>query len=417
VTVSRRAARLAAESPAIATAHFRAEADPYHPHHNPGGYLNLGTAENRLMWDLLAPRLTAPRPVRAEDTGYGPLHGTAALRRAIAGLLGRRWRAFVDPDDLVVLSGATGALDVIASVLCDPGDGILVPAPYYSALDVDLVGRSGARLIPIPQDGATGFRLDPGRIDRALRDAARDGTRVRAVAVTSPDNPVGHVYPAGTLRELSEVARSHDVDLIVDEIYAHSVFGADPFVGVRDPAVGTAHAERTHVVWGFAKDFALSGFKAGVLHTVHPEVRAAARALAYFAPVSTDTQLLLRELVAGRGWVERFLAVHRARLAGSYRRAAELLAEQAIPHVPAGAGFSVWADLSGWLPTADFDGEQALWRQVGEATRVNILPGGAFGSPVPGWFRICHTVDPVVVRAGITRLGEHLAAVRGGVRA
>jgi aspartate/methionine/tyrosine aminotransferase len=415
--VSRRAVLLAADSPAIADAHFRAQADPYHPERNPGGYLNLGTAENRLMWDQLAPRLTAARPVRAEDTCYGPLHGTESLRTAIAALLGRSWRSWVDPEDLVVLSGATGALDVIASVLCDPGDGIVVPAPYYSALDVDLVGRSGARLIPVPQEPAAGFRLDPAVIDRALCDAARDGVRVRAVAVTSPDNPAGHVYPARTLRELSEVAAGHDVDLIVDEIYAHSVFGQGSFVGVRDPAVAGRHAERTHVVWGFAKDFALSGLKAGVLHTVHPQVRAAARALAYFAPVSTDTQALLRELLAGQGWVERFLAEHRARLRASYQRAAALLAEADIPFVPAGAGFSVWADLSRWLPAAGVEGEERLWREIGETTRVNILPGAVFGCAVPGWFRICHTTDPAVVRTGLTRLGAHLAGVPGGVRA
>ncbi|HEY2764323.1 MAG TPA: aminotransferase class I/II-fold pyridoxal phosphate-dependent enzyme [Pseudonocardiaceae bacterium] len=406
--VSQRAALLAAQSPAIATAHFRAQADPYHPEHNPGGYLNLGTAENRLVWDLLAPRLTATRPVRAEDTHYGPLHGTPALRTAIAAFLGRCWRAEVDPDDLVVVSGATGALDVIASVLCDPGEAIIVPAPYYSALDVDLAGRSGARLIRVPLDGATGFRLDPAMIDRALSRARADGVTVRAVAVTSPDNPVGHVHPGRVLRELREVARRHDVDLIVDEIYANSVFGPDPFVGALDPVLGTEHAERVHVVWGFAKDFGLSGLKVGVLHTSHPEVRAAARALAYFAPVSTDTQRLLRELLAGQGWVGRFLAEHRNRLRRSHQRAAGLLTRYGIPQIPAGAGFSIWADLRSWLPAATFDAEQALWRHIWDVTRVNILPGGSFGCPDPGWFRICHTTDPAVVRDGINRLGEEL---------
>lgn len=413
--VSQRAARLAAESPAIATAHFRAQADPYHPERNPDGCINLGTAENRLVWDLLEPRLTAPRPVRAEDVHYAPLHGTAALRTTIAAFLARCWGTAVDPENLVVVSGVTGALDVIASALCDPGDAIIVPAPYYSAFDVDLVGRSGARLIRAPRDGAGGFELDAAVIDRVLEGARRDGVIVRAVALTSPDNPVGHVYPARTLREVGEVARRHDVDLIVDEIYANSVFGPEPFVGVLDPAVcadtdGT-RAERTHVVWGFAKDFGLSGLKIGVLHTGHPEVRAAARALAYFAPVSTDTQLLARELLADEDWVEEFTAEHRRRLGRSYDRAAGLLTEWGIPHVPASAGFSVWTDLSGWLDSLTLAAEHALWRDIWEATRVNILPGAVFGCPGPGWFRICHTTDPAVVSDGITRLGRHLSSI------
>lgn len=413
--VSQRATRLVAESPAIAIAHFRAQADPYHPERNPDGCINLGTAENRLVWDLLEPRLTVPRPVRAEDTHYAPLHGSAALRTTIAAFLARCWRTAVDPENLVVVSGVTSALDVVASALCDPGDAIIVPTPYYSAFDVDLVGRSGARLIRAPREGAGGFRLDAAVIDRALEGARRDGVIVRAVALTSPDNPVGHVYPARVLREVREVARRYDVDLIVDEIYANSVFGPEPFVAALDPAVcadaDRTPAERTHVVWGFAKDFGLSGLKLGVLHTSHPAVRAAARALAYFTPVSTDTQLVARELLADEHWVDGFTAEHRRRLARSYDRAAQLLTEWGIPHVPASAGFSVWVDLGGWLEILTFAAEQALWREIWRLTRVNILPGGVFGCPDPGWFRICHTTDPAVVREGITRLGRQLGSI------
>ena len=219
------------------------------------------------------------------------------------------------------------------------------------------------------------------------------------------------MYPARTLRELRAVALRHDVDLIVDEIYANSVFGSESFVGALDPAVGGDHAERTHVVWGPAKDFGLSGLKVGVLHTSHVEVRAAARALAYFAPVSTDTQLLVRELLASRGWVERFIAEHRHRLRLSYHRTVGLLADWDIPHVPASAGFSVWVDLSGWLTAPTFAAEQALWHHIWEAARVNILPGGAFCCPRPGWFRICHATDPAVVRDGITRIGRQLSSI------
>src|SRR5207244_12987790 len=107
---------------------------------------------------------------------------------------------------------------------------------------------------------------------------------VPAVPITSPCNPVGHVYSTDTLRGVLQVARAHRIDVIADEIYAHSVFGTDPFVGMLDPAVAAEGTDRVHVIWGFAKDFGLSGLKVGVLHTGRPEVRDAARALAYFAP-------------------------------------------------------------------------------------------------------------------------------------
>ncbi|MEU9116750.1 aminotransferase class I/II-fold pyridoxal phosphate-dependent enzyme [Streptomyces sp. NPDC048483] len=407
--VSRQAARLVAGSPAIAEAHFRAEAHPYHPELRPDGYLNLGTAENRLLWDLLADRVTRRRPLTETDTRYAPLYGTPALRERIAFLLSRVCRYTVAADDLVVVSGATAALDVIASALCDPGDAIVVPAPYYGAFDTDLAGRSGALLLPAQGAAGDGFRPTAAAIDRAVTRAHRDGITVRAVALASPANPTGTVYPAETLREVAGAAADHGVDIIADEIYANSAFGPEPFTSLLVPAANPARSDRTHVVWGFAKDFGLPGLKVGVLHTPDPTVRAAARALAYFAPVSTDTQALLTELLDDTGWVDRVLAENRRRLAASYQGTARLLDELSIPYVPAQAGCSLWADLGAWLPSPDAVGERALWRAVLDSTRVSIMPGEAFHSPEPGWFRICHTLDPLLVREALMRLGDFLA--------
>ncbi len=407
MNMSCQAGRLVARSPVIADAHFRAEADPYDLDQNPTGYINLGTAENQLMRDVLAPRLNAPRRVTAEDVRYAPLHGTATLREAVAAFLSRCWRADVDPEDLMVVSGATAALDIVASALCDPGQAILVPAPYYSAFDTDLCGRSGARLIPVPSAASTGFQLDPMAFDQILTDTRRHGVAVRAIAITSPGNPLGHVHPPGVLRMLLDVARRHHVDLIADEIYAHSVFGPEAFVSIRDPLIHAAHSpDDTHVIWGFAKDFALPGLKAGILHTTHPQIKAGTRALAYFAPVSADTQCLLRELLTDQTWVDDFIEQNRRRLRRSYEIATGQLTGQGLRYIPVSAGFSLWIDLSGSLPARTFEAEDALWRRILNVSRVNILPGSAFQCPEPGWFRLCYANDPVLVREGISRIGR-----------
>ncbi|MGH8940316.1 MAG: aminotransferase class I/II-fold pyridoxal phosphate-dependent enzyme, partial [Actinomycetes bacterium] len=326
------------------------------------------------------------------------------------------WRTPVDAEHLVVVSGATAALDIAATVLCDPGEAIVVPAPYYSALDVDLVGRSGACLVAVPMAAAGGFALDPAELDRALGGLRRDSVPVRAIAVTSPSNPQGHVHSVAILRDLLRVASAHGVDIIVDEIYAHSVFGPGRFVSVRDPEVLAGGLEidpdRVHVVWGFAKDFALSGLKVGVLHTSGAETRAAARALAYFSPTSTDTQALLRDLLADTDWVRHFLAEGKVRLAASYRHAADLLSRHGIGYVPAAAAFSMWVDLRDRLSAASFAAEHALWQRIFGTAKLNILPGQFFSSPEPGWFRLCHAVDPAVVRDGVARLGAVLARSR-----
>jgi aspartate/methionine/tyrosine aminotransferase len=401
--VSKNAARLAAESPAIAVAHLRAEADPYHPDSNPGGHVNLGTAENRLVWDLVSDVLTAPRALTAADVRYGPLHGSPELRGATAGLLSRTWGVPVDPDNLVVVTGATAALDIAASVLCDPGDAIVLPAPYYGALETDLAGRSGAVLVAAPLDPAAGFRLDPEPLERAVVEARRRGLVVRALMITSPENPTGVRHPPAVLRSVLAVARRHGLEVIADEIYANTVFGPDEFVSVLHPSVRSSAAVPLHLVWGFAKDFGLPGLKVGVLHSEDPEVIA----VAYFAPVSTDTQWLLARLLADPERVDRLLAQVRARLGASYRLVARLLAEQEIPFVPAQAGLSVWVDLRAGLAGTGVDAEQALWHRI-TAARVNLLPGSVFGCPQPGWFRLCHATDAATVREGVARLGSVL---------
>jgi aspartate/methionine/tyrosine aminotransferase len=392
---SRAARLLAGDEPAIAAAHFKVEADRYGPG-NPDGYVNLGTADNRLVWDLLAPRLTMPP--RQADVHYGLLYGTPELRTVVARLLAPVWPG-VDAEDLVVVSGATAALDILATTLCDPGEAILVPAPYYAAFDTDLTARSGARLLPVDMSPDNGFALDPGRIDRALTEAGRDGVVVRAIAVTSPSNPVGHVHSPAVLKDLVNVATAHSVDVIADEIYAHSTFGADFASMVGEQTV--------HAVWGLAKDFGLSGLKVGVLHTRDPRVRAAARALAYFAPVSTHTQALVAHLLSDHDWVTTFLAEGRRRLRASAVATMDLLTANDIGYVEPAGGFSLWVDLRDHLGDA---GEHALWQRILRDGRVNILPGGVFAAPEPGWFRLCHATDADAVETGIARLAKVLAS-------
>ena len=411
--VSQQAGRLLAGASALAGAHFTAEADPYRPSANPDGYVNLGTAENRLMWDMLAPRLRAPRPLTEADVRYGPLFGTTALRTAVAGFLARRLAVPVSADDLLILAGATAALDAIASILCDPGEAIAVPVPYYGALDADLTGRSHATLLPVgPDEGGdpAGARLPSAAATAGAIERVRAaGHPVRALVLTSPHNPLGRVYRAAELHEIAGVCADLDLDLVADEVYANCAFDGPTYTSVLHLPARVIDPDRVHMIWGFAKDFALPGFKVGVLHTRHPEVRAAARELAWFAPVSTDTQAVLCQLLSDRAWLDGFGAASRARLADSYTRTAGLLVAAGIPYLPAEAGFSIWMDLRRWLGGDSFDAERALWRRLFDDGRVSVPPGEVFHSAQPGWFRLCHTVDATTVREGIDRIGRVLA--------
>jgi 1-aminocyclopropane-1-carboxylate synthase 1/2/6 len=162
--------------------------------------------------------------------------------------------------------------------------------------------------------------------------------------------------------------------------------------------------QAVHGIWGFAKDFGLSGLKVGVLHTRDPEVRTAARALAFFAPVSTPTQALVTNLLSDAGRVAEFLAENRRRLRASATAAMDLLAAGSIGYLEPTGGFSLWIDLRPYVPTVSAAAEHALWQRILRSARVKILPGTAFACPEPGWFRLCHATDASTVATGINRL-------------
>lgn len=402
--VSRRAARLSAAPSPLVVAHFACAADPFDAQSNPGGYVNLGTAENFLLWDVVGPRLATYAP-REKDVHYDTLHGTAALREGLARLMTSTSGVPVEAGRLAVVSGASAALDILATALCEAGEAMVVPAPYYPGFRVDVAGRADVRLVPAPLSSADGFALSPKAVEAALARARAEGVRVKAVLLTSPVNPLGRTHAPEVLAAIVDLARREDLDLVVDEVYAGSVFGSRPFLSalaLRDRWPG-----RVHVVYSLAKDLGLSGLKVGILHTDDDEVLAAAHELASLAPVSTGTQAMLAHALADAAWVGTLAAENRKRLAKAYRDLMMWLGQSEIANIPADAGVFVWLDLRRSLSAPTWEAERALAARI-LAAKVNLSPGEAFGCPEPGFFRLCYAQRPEVVREGVARLARAL---------
>lgn len=397
VTISERAAALTGAMPPAVRAHYLI-ADDLWSAANPDGYVNLGTAENHLLWDLLEPKLTAARAMTAEDTHYQDLAGMPDFRAELARYLGRQRSTEVDPEHLVVLSGGLAALHAVAFALCDPGDGIVVPTPYYGGFDGAFAGRNGAVIVPAPLSPDEGFRLSAEAVERAVVGAPG----AKAVALLSPSNPLGHAYDAATLKAVGEVVDRHGLQLIVDEVYAGSVYDG------RFVSAAMLGSERVHLVWGFAKDFGLSGFKTGVLHSLDPDVRAVAQQFAMTSSVSSDTQVLLRDLLKDDAFTSQLGEQVKIRLAAAYARTSKALAQNGIGHMPAAAGLFVWIDLRPHLREPTYEAEEQLRQRILAEGKVNLTPGAAFHSPEPGWFRICFAGDQEAVRTGLERLGSAL---------
>ncbi|MFW6347638.1 MAG: aminotransferase class I/II-fold pyridoxal phosphate-dependent enzyme [Cyclonatronaceae bacterium] len=405
--ISKRGVRLTETPQPLVRAHFKCAEDPWHETSNPQGYINLGTAENHLLYDLIGPRLNQGGFIGEHHTHYGPLHGLEEFRQALARFLGNTTGVNMTASEIAAGSGASAMLDMMMYAMCEPGDGVLIPAPYYAGFDHDLKTRVQVEPIPAMTKPQEGFKLTRKVLQEALLMAGRRQIKVRALLLANPNNPLGITYDEETLRMLVGFAREHGLELISDELYARSVFGKEtPFTSLIK--VAEEAGLNAHLVYGFAKDFGLSGFKTGVLYTKNAKLMEAVQQLAYFMPVSNATQALLTTLLDDEEFIERFGRENQQRLAHASACLDTALSEHNISAHPRNAGFFAWLDLSPYLSQQDEDAEMQLYEHLLEKARVNITPGQFFHSPKPGWFRLCYGRPDELIRLSVKRLAAAL---------
>ncbi|MDH3538463.1 MAG: aminotransferase class I/II-fold pyridoxal phosphate-dependent enzyme [Acidimicrobiia bacterium] len=392
-------------TPAYIEAHYDLVDDSWDPASNLEGYVSMCIAENKLVWDLLAPKMAASRDVPARVTGYDAMVGAWSFRQALARFLGTHLLGrSVEAEHVLVLAGAGSVLETLFYAVADPGEGILIPTPSYAGFWLDLEVRDGLQIVPVHTEAADGFRITPELLDTAADNAS---VPIRALLFTSPDNPQGRVYDADEIEAIIDWTEERNIHLVVDEIYGLSIHADRPFVSAaaRRPSLG----ERIHIVWAFSKDFAASGLRCGVLVSENQGVLTAVDAVAYWSAVSGDTQFLLEQLISDERWVDGFIAENQRRLGDTYRQVTAALDAVGIRHLPAEAGFFFLCDLRPFLDEPTWEAEAALWRRILDDARVNLTPGAACRIGEPGFMRLCFASEPLpAVLTGIERIGALL---------
>ncbi len=405
-TLSSRGEKLVAAPPLpeYIYAHLDRKDDHWHPETNPDGLISLCVAENKLVWDLLEPRFAECRDLQPYSLGYDKMVGAMPFREVLAGFMSRTFIGRkVLPDQLAVLNGAGSVLELLFYVLCDPGDGVLVPTPSYTGFWADLETRDEVTIIPVHCSSEDGFVLTTELLDEALATADRP---VKALLYTNPNNPLGCVYRAAEVDEVLSWAQENEIHVVLDEIYALSVFGDAEFTSGAQlrPDMG----DWLHIVWAFSKDFGLSGLRSGVLFSENERVLQAVDALAMWASTSGDTQSLLRQLLADEAWVDGYLATNRKRLGEAYRRVTEVLDEYGIEYIPAEAGFFFLVDVRPLMDEISWEGEARLWRRLFDEVNINLTPGDACHNGEPGFMRLVFTSVPTDAAVeGVHRLGRY----------
>lgn len=329
----------------------------------------------------------AVHALRSGRTHYAPGRGTAELRAAIAGS-GLPQGLTRDPGTEVLVTGAAKlALALALDAVVDPGDEVLLLGPSWVSY-APLVQLRGGVPVEIPLRPEDGYRLT----EDALRAAARP--RTVALLVNTPANPTGRVLDEHELDVIARLARQFDWVVISDEVYSRLVFDGEH----RSPAA--AAPERTLVVDGLSKGFAMTGWRLGWLHG--PAALVAAAALVYEHTLSCaptfvqDAAVVALTARESTGAVDRMRARYRSR---RDRVLAELAECEGIRVAPPQGAFYLFPDVSGTgLDGAGFS------RHLLDRADVAVLPGVAFGEAFSGHVRLSLATPDELLLEGVRRL-------------
>ena len=328
---------------------------------------------------------------------YSATAGLPELREAVA-TSHHRDGLTIEPSQVVVTNGAKQAVFTAFQVLLDPGDEVLVPAPYWVTYPVAIELAEGVPVF-VSTDDAAGFQVTVDQLDRAATD------RTKALLFVSPSNPTGAVYDRGRMEEIGRWAAERGIWVVSDEIYHRLVYEGSVFHSL--PAVVPELADQAIVINGVSKTHAMTGWRVGWLAGPSDVADAAVRMQSHVSSnVSNVAQAAA--IAALTGPTD---AAEEMRIAFDRRRRTMVSMLEAVPGVECalpGGAFYTFPNVAGLLGT-DLAGQTAsssmeLAALLLDQIKIAIVPGEAFGAP--GYARLSFALADDQLEEGLSRLQQ-----------
>lgn len=344
------------------------------------------------------------KAIRNGFTHYTENPGMLELRKAICRKLDRENDLSYSPKQVVCSNGAKQSLALAIHALCDEGDEVIVPAPYWVSYP-EMARFSGADPVVVPSGVENQYRLGPEPLEEAITE------RTRILILCTPSNPTGTVYPPEELKALADVLRRHEhIYVVSDEIYEHVIYDAEH----RSFASFPGMKRRTITVNGFSKAYAMTGWRLGYMAAPQPIAQAAAKIQGQFtsAPSSISQKAGVKALEMDPEPVHEMVAAFRE------RRDVVLERLRAIDGVrcptPEGA-FYLYPDVSSFLGSEAPDGSviedsSDLCFYLLENHDVALVPGTAFGAPEG--LRLSYASSMEDLETALDRIEAGLSALR-----
>ena len=331
---------------------------------------------------------------------YSPAAGLPELREAIAAKTARDSGYEIQPNQVLVTNGGKQAVYQTFAALLDPGDEVLLPAPYWTTYP-EAITLAGGVPVPVTTDDTAGYLATVEQLEAARTP------RTKVLVFNSPSNPTGAVYPPEQVEAIGRWAVEHGIWVATDEIYEHLVYGDAEHVSM--PVVVPELADTCVVLNGVAKTYAMTGWRVGWMIGPPDVIQAATNLQSHLSSnVANVSQRAALEAVSGS-----LDAVASMREAFDRRRRTIVELLSAIPGVtcpePQGA-FYVYPSVKDLLGK-EIRGSRAetsvqLAGLVLEHAEVAVVPGEAFGTP--GYFRLSYALGDDDLAEGVRRMGDLL---------
>jgi len=339
-------------------------------------------------------REAAKKAIDAGQTRYTAVEGTPELRAAVAEWSGAVRGETIRPEEVIITSGAKQAIAEALTALCDPGDEVLLPAPYWVSYP-DEIRLTDAIPVVVTPSAESSFRLTPEALEPHVTP------RTVGLIVNSPSNPTGVVLGRDEIAALVRFAEEHDLWILSDEIYERFVFEgefASPFTGRGRP--------RTLVVSGLSKSFAMTGWRIGWAVGSPTLIGGISRLQGHVASNACSVSQAAA-LAAVRNPRHPDLEAMLSAFAERRARALEILADiDGLACIRPEGAFYLFIDLRAFLGSSGPEGGTAFCQELLIERGVATVPGDAFG--MPGWTRIS-TARPVEeIERGLLLIAEHL---------
>ncbi len=339
--------------------------------------------------------------IEANYTRYTPAAGSLELRQAICGRVKADFGVEYQPSDVVVASGAKHAVYIAMRALINPGDEVILPAPYWVSY-IELIKIMGAVPVVVSAGEAEGFKLTPEQLASAITP------KTKALILNNPSNPTGMMYSREELEALAAVCVEHEVYVVADEIYACLAYDGRAFTSFA--SLSPEARALTVLVNGVSKAYAMTGWRIGYACAAAPIAKAMANYISHStgSPCAISQKASLQALTGPQDKVEEMRRAFEARRDYMVERM------NAIPGVsclkPEGA-FYVMMNLREVLGKTirgvEITDDEVFADTLLKQGLVSVVPGSGFGAP--GFVRWSYATSMDNIKEGLDRLERFLA--------